>query len=187
MQTQEQLNYYFAIILHFANKSKVKELLVKLGYQVDKPTAELCVQAFNEYGAKFSQPFGRIAERVIESPKYKAYMKALAKGNSSMPNQLNKATDDNNKLTNEQKVQLGDSIITAITSIFSSGSTVWNSYLNKDANLLNAQAQLVQAQAAANAKNQETTNKWLIPVIIAVIVLIIGGVAAAIIISRKNK
>lgn len=184
MLTQEHIYNYFAIILNFANKAKVKELFAKLGYHIDEPTAELCVQATNEYGVEFTKPFGHIAAIAIESPKYQAHMKVMKAGHTVIPNSLSKAKGE--AMSNDQKVELAGMIMGNITSWISSGQQIADTVVNKDANAMNAQAALINAQANANKKEVETTNKWLIPVIIAVVVLILGGIGIAAFAARRN-
>lgn len=184
MLTQEHIYNYFGIVLHFANKAKVKNLFTRLGYHIEEPTAELCVQATNEYGVEFTQPFGKIAESALESPKYLAHMKVLKAGNAAISTSLNKAKGES--LTNEQKVELAGTIIGGISSWIASGQQIADTVVNKDANAANAQAALINAQANANKTNTETQNKWLIPVIIAVVVVLVVGIVAAAVIANKK-
>ena len=183
MIAPEHILNYFTIILRFANKNKVKSLFAKLGYDIDEPTPELCVQAYNEYGVTFTKPFGKIAAQAIDSPKYTAYMKALASGKPEYDAKITKA----NGLSSEQSVELAGTILSSITSWIESGKDMADTIVNKDTNAMNAQANLLTAQAAANAKNTETQNKWLIPVIICIAVVILGGIVAAAIVANKHK
>lgn len=184
MLSQEHILNYYAIILRFANSGKVKGLFTKLGYQIDEPTAELCVQATNEYGAEFTQPFGKIAAKAIESPKYQAYMKVLAASNSTMRHHLSKAKGEG--LTNEQAVQVADTVLNSVTAWITAGKDIADTVVNKDANAKNAEANLLNAQAAANAKNADSTNKWLIPVICVVGFIVLAGIIAAAVIASKR-
>ena len=188
MLTQEHIYNYFGIVLHFANKAKVKSLFTKLGYHIEEPTAELCVQATDEYGVEFTQPFGKIAESALESPKYLAHMKVLKAGNAAISTPLNKAKGESKgeSLTNEQRVELAGTIIGGISSWIASGQQIADTVINKDANAANAQAALINAQANANKMNTETQNKWLIPVIIAVVVVLVVGIVAAAVIANKK-
>lgn len=189
MLTPEQIYNYFAIILRFANRAKVKELFAKLGYHIDEPSAELCVQATDEYGVEFTKPFGHIAAIALESPKYQSYMKVLAAGGNSLSHPLNKADGKKQKeqMTNDQKIQLAGTVLGSITSWLDSGKAIADTVVNKDANAANAQANLLTAQALAKQQNTDSTNKWLIPVIIIVAIVVLGGIIGAVAIANKRS
>ena len=161
---------YYAAVLPFCQKQKVVELLANLGIATTEPTIADCLLATEEFGVNFTQPFGAIAHVAINSPRYEANVKALKQHNLTN-NMINKATDENgnNKLTNDQKVELADSIIGGITDLFKYGSDIFN----KDANLVSAQAQLEYQKA----QQQKSTNQIL------TIALVVVGIIVALIVT----
>lgn len=163
MKISTLLKNYFTATLPFCNSQKVKELLVNLGYEVDEPTAQLCLQAYKEYGVEFTTPYGKIAKVALQSPKYEAYLETMK------TKQLNKATDT----TAEQKLEWGNLIISNISSWLASGKDVATAAINKNANESTAQASLYLAQTEAEKEENSQRNKWIIFGIVGIALFIV--------------
>lgn len=185
MTTDQQnlLNNYFTAVLPFCNQQKVLELLARLGYQIEEPTALNCIKALEENGKEFSIPFGRIAEVAIASPKYEAYMKHLAMNNNHGIGKLVKA--NGTPLTNDQKINIANNVLGTVTSWLTTGKDIADTIVNKDANAAKAQAELLNAQALADAQNTQNTKSWVMPLAIGGGVLILA-IVLIVVLGRKK-
>lgn len=197
--TQSMLLAYFTTILPFCNAQKVLGLFASLGYQVKEVTPQLCLEAYNEYGKEFQIPFGKIAFVAQNSPKYEAYLKALRANSDLMKTKvncngdktilkklkLNKATSEKTPLTNDQKIQITNSVLSTFTGLLTSGVQITDTIINKESNKLVAEAQLLDAHTAnAQAQTKDNT-KTIIYCVGGAVLLIIVIAIIAVILKKK--
>lgn len=188
---RNMLKSYFAGVLPFCNRSKVVSLLAGLGYNASEVTADLCVQAYEEQGKDFFQPFGNIALNAVDSPKFIAYKKVITQNArqslkiSRADGKQGAAVDAGSAMTSQQKAEMGLNYIDRISGLFGKGIDAYNNTQNKKANEIAAEAALLNAQTAASEQQGKTTNKWLIPVLCGVGALVLVVVLVVVLGKRK--
>jgi hypothetical protein len=179
-----KLKNYFETALAIADNGKVKRLFASLGYRdYQKITPEMCVEALNAHGSKFSQPFGMLAKSALSTPKVESYMAAHGIINSvegvtvqatgSAPTTLPLMTTPGTKPKTGSNWLTGfETITNFLVQGTSSAATLLDTI--KGRGMLDSEAQLTEAQAKLEASKK--TNWVPILAIIGVIVAVVVGI-----------
>lgn len=194
----QTIKAYFNVVLPYCDKAKLNDLIANLGYDATEVTADLCVKAWQEYGVKFTQPFGKLATVAINSTKYakmKQYLMQDAKTRTYT--QLSRADGKNktakkNQLTDEQINEYTLSYIGVATDLLKQGYEFADLFVNKDYrdNMAKSQQQAAEneklkLQTQAQMAQNEATKKWLVPTIIGVSALLIV-IVLVVVLTRKK-
>lgn len=189
--TRAQLLAYFETVLPFCNKRKVAELLQKCNVNTEV-TPINCLSAYENSFTLFAPSFGLIAKTALQSDKCKTYMKAIQgelKAGQYSPLKANGLKDNaskfvisgaGEKMTADQKFQIGMGIISAITDSISTG----RDWINKSSLEAKAEADRIKAAGDLEEKKALSTKAWVWPVTIATIALF---AMVIFVIVRKNR
>ena len=180
---QITLKKYFETALTIADEGKVKRLFASLGYRdYQKITPEMCIQALNAHGDKFSQPFGTLAKSALSTPKVESFIAAhgidLLTGvdvptATTAPAVTQVASGGTKPSSGSSGLSLFNSISNFLIDGVKSASDLINTVKGRD--MLLAEATLEQ-QKANTAAVTKTTNWVAIFGIAAVLVVVIVGV-----------
>jgi len=190
---QRTLKKYFETALTLADEGKVKRLFASLGYRdYQKITPEMCIEALNAHGSKFSQPFGTLAKSALSTPKVESFMAAhgiidrlpgvSVPATATAPTTIAPITSVGVKTSNSGWSFLDG--FEMISNFLIEGTDSVGSLLNilKGKDIVDSQAKLTEAQAKLAAS---TKPNWaLILGIFGVIVVIVIVVLVAL---KKNK
>lgn len=172
----------FTTAIDFIGKDRVSGLLRKFGCD-EEPTAEVCMEVLNREGKAFSIPFGKMMQAASKTPRAKAIMLKAAKMNKATGNGSN-----TEKLTAEQKSQMGLNWFNAIGGFFAKGLDNVDDIINAvdGTNKDIAQAQLMQQnylmQDALNRREEASQKKtlyWILGGIGVLVIVMIFVIALA--------
>lgn len=180
---QRTLKKYFETALTIADKGKVSRLFSSLGYRdYQKITPEMCIEALNAHGDKFSQPFGVLAKSALSTPKVESFMAAYGidrltgvdvPAATTAPAVTQVASVGTKPSSSSTGLSLFNSISNFLIDGVKSASDLINTMKGRD--VLLAEATLEQQKANTAAATKKTN--WVAAFgILAVVVIVVVGV-----------